>query len=249
VEDLHAAGFLQPGTEPSTLRMPRLAREMLRAFAQFGMAREVHTLHARLAATPIDARPMDEQLEIHHHAVRAGDAVLAQRTALFYGTELRGLATQIGLEAKREHNRAKHTKAADLFAHIVRSFDRTDAYAWEYHGYNLALTGDPSHRAEILDAYQRAHELWRGNPLYHGRLLGFRGQLGEDVAAEVVRWLDRYVEQFGDEHDAVSYFAEPTLKGLRRGEQHAQLTRIVGSRRSILERFAPRALAAVKEEE
>jgi hypothetical protein len=139
--------------------------------------------------------------------------------------------------------------AAELFQEVVDRFDATDAYAWEYLGYNLARANDASQNERILKAYERAYNLWRKNPLYHGRLLGFRGKLGMYVAPEVMRGLDRYVSEYRDESDAVSYFAETALTGLRRGGQQAQLDEILSRRRSILERFAPRALASVEDDE
>ncbi|KYF85886.1 hypothetical protein BE20_13450 [Sorangium cellulosum] len=253
VEELREAGFLQPGGEPSTLRMPRLMREILRGFALLSMPGAVNALHRRLGARPIEGEPVAEQIEIHHHAVQAGDVALAKRTARFYGTELSDLARQLSIEAHREADRhskaAKFKKAAELFDYVVSQFDKTDAYAWEYLGFNLARAHDASQNDRILDAYEKAHTLWRDNPLYHGRLLGFRGKLGEWVAPEIMRWLDHYVSQYGDEREAVSYFAEAALAGLRRGGQRAQLDTVLSRKRSILERFAPRALSRVEDEE
>ncbi len=247
MEALRASELLQPGAEPSTLRMPRLVRDVLRRFAHLGMSGPLSQLHDNLAARPIDAEDTAGQLEIHHHAVLAGNVERAKTTARFYGTELRELARQLSFEGRREKNRAKFTKAADLFTYVLDHFDPNDAYAWEYKGYNLALTNAPDQRDNILHAYERAHHLWPQNPLYHGRWLGFRGQLGEDVASEVMRWIDRYVDQYGDNEQAVSYFAETALTGLRRGKQLAQVSQIIMRKRTLLERFAPQALAAVDE--
>jgi hypothetical protein len=246
---LRDGGFLQPSAEPATLRVPRLVRDLLRRFAQLGMAGEVQRLHRRLAAEPLDAKATSTQLEIHHHAVLAGDVDRAKSSAQFYGTELRDLATQLSFEGQRERNRAKFAKAAELFEYVVTNFDETDAYAWEYVGYNLARANDVTHRTRILKAYDQAHRLWPDNPLYHGRLLGFRGQMGQDIVASFASWLDRYVSKFGDELDAVSFFAEAALKGLRRGKQNEQVTRIVAQKRALLERFAPRALTAIADDE
>jgi hypothetical protein len=246
---LRRSELLQPGAEPSTLRMPRLARDMLRRFASLGMATEIHKLHESLAAEAIHTKTTAEKIEIHHHAVRAGDVDRAKSTALFYGTELRDLATQLSFDGQREWNRAKLFKAAELFEYVVTRFDPNDAYAWEYKGYNLARTRDLSQRDQILDAYRRAHEIWPENPLYHGRWLGFRGQLGQNVASDVINWLDRYVDQYGPNEQAVSYFAEAALKGLRRGHQTEQVSQIVHRKRHILERFAPRALGVVTDDD
>lgn len=252
VDELRASGFLQPGPSPSTLRMPRLVRDQLRAFAPLGMAKEVRRLHAQMAAQTLQDRATSDQLEIHHHAVLARDVERAKGTARFYGTELRDLATQLSLEANRRGDRAGFRRAADLFEYVVLRFDPSDAYAWEYYGYNLARTSrtlDATTRARVREAYDRAHRLWPGNPLYHGRLLGFRGEHGENVTADVSSWLDRYVQQFGDERDAVSFFAEAALNGLRRGHQDQQVAQIVARKRPLLERFAPRALAAIDADE
>lgn len=244
VEELRAAGFLQSGAEGSALRMPRLVCKLLRGFALLSMEDEVQRIHSRLGAEPITDRSKEDQIEIHHHAVKTGDLELAMRTAVFYGTELRDLATRMGLEAKRCRDRSKHRKAAEIFEHVIHRFDGADAYAWEYLGYNLALTRDAAQRDRIRHAYEQAHRLWPTNPLYHGRLLGFLGQHGDDIAREVVRWIDRYVNQYGDEHEAVSYFVEPALRGLLRGGRSEQIAWILKHRRSILERFAPQALVA-----
>ncbi len=248
-EALRASHFFQPVTEPSTVRMPRLVRDLLRRFSQLGTAGRVRQLHERLAAEPIDSKDTSAQLEIHHHAVLARNVERAKSTALFYGTELRDLATQLSFEGQRERNRTKFARAAELFEYVVTNFDRTDAYAWEYLGYNLARASDAAYRQRILQAYENAHKLWPDNPLYHGRLLGFRGQMGDDIVAAFASWLDRYVNKFGDEQDAVSFFAEAALKGLRRGDENAQVTRIVTQKRGLLERFAPRALTAVVDDE
>ncbi|MEP7125472.1 MAG: hypothetical protein ABJE95_31355 [Byssovorax sp.] len=246
---LRASGFLQPLADPSTLRMPRLARDQLRRFAHLGMAGETRQLHAHLAALPLDAQGTSDKLETHHHAVLARDVERAKSTALFYGTELRDLATQLSREAHVERDRAKFKKAADLFEYIVTTFDKTDAYAWEYLGYNLARADDLTNRPRIRQAYETAHRLWPDNPLYHGRLLGFRGQLGQDIVADFTLSLDRYVTKFGAERDAVSFFAEAAFKGLERGKRADQVNRIVAQKRALLDRFAPRALAAVTDDE
>jgi hypothetical protein len=249
VEALRTGGFLQPGADPSTLRMPRLVRDLLRRFAQLAMAGETGRLHERLAALPIESERMAEKVEIHHHAVVARDVERAKATALFYGTELRDLGTQISREAHQERDRAKFVRAAEVFQYVLDTFDRTDAYAWEYLGYNLARSREAAQQHRVLQAYENAHRLWPDNPLYHGRLLGFRGQLGQDIVADFATWLDRYVNKFGGAGDAVSFFAEAALDGLRRGNQRLQLRRIASQKRVFLERFAPRALQAITEVE
>jgi hypothetical protein len=249
VAALRASGFLQPSVEASTLRMPRLGRDLLGRFSHLGTGSELQRLHGRLAGEAIEGKTASVQLEIHHHAVLSRNVDLAKHTAIFYGTELRDLATQLSFDAQREHNRAKFARAAELFEYVVSTFDGNDAYAWEYLGYNLARASDAAHRQRILRAYETAHRLWPDNPLYHGRLLGFRGQLGQDVVADFASWFDRYLNKFGDEAEAVSFFAEAVLKGLRRGDENEQVARIVARKRALLERFAPRALTAVVDDE
>jgi hypothetical protein len=239
VQVLAAAGFLQPGAEPSTLRMPRLVRDLLRRHAAIEAAGEVRRLHARLAAEGGEG-DTPAQLEAHHHAALAGDVERAKRTARFYGTELRDLATRMSLEANQAGDRAKFAQAAELFDYIVKNFDEADAYSWEYLGYNLARADAAANAPRVLKAYERAHQLSPTNPLYHGRLLGFRGQMGQDVRAEFVQWLDRYVAKSGPE--AVSFFARAALKGLRHGGRREQVAHILRQRRELLERFAPRSL-------
>lgn len=239
---LQASGCLQRGNEPSTLRMPRVVRALFRHFAHMGTGSEVDNLHRRLAAEPIQGKTLSTKLEIHRHAVLARDVERAKSTAIYYGTELRDLATQLSLERQ-------FAKAAELFEYVVTTFDESDAYAWEYLGYNLARANDVANRDRVLHAYEVAHSRWPENPLYHGRLLGFRGQIGRDIVDEFVKSLDRYVNKFGDEQEAVSFFTEATLKGLRRGKQDGQVTRIVTRKRTLLERFAGRALAGVSDDE
>ena len=223
--------------------------DLFHRFAHLGTAGKVRQVHERLAAETVAAKDTAALLEIHHHAVLARDVERAKGTALFYGTELRDLATQLRLEGQREGNRAKFSKAADLFEYVVKNFDGTDACAWEYLGYNLARASGMAQRQRISFAHEKAHQLWSENPLYHGRLLEFRGQMGDDIVAAFASWLDRYVNKFGNEQDAVSFFAEAALKGLRRGKQSAQVMRILAGKRARLERFAPRALTAIVDDE
>jgi tetratricopeptide (TPR) repeat protein len=227
VEALRACGLLQPfsGTH---VRMPRAARDQLRALASRSMPEEIQGLHRRWGHAGSSSLPPDAALETHFHAVQGGDLDDALATAHYYVSDLRELAF-------RWSHDERHEDAARVYRAIL-DHDPDDTYAWEYLGYNLALAcpeEEPSRERanEILAAYQKAFELDRKNPLYHGRLLGFRAQLGEDVELEFHRGMKRYLTDY-DRTEAASYFAEPVLRGMARGRWGRK-------RFEIVERWAP----------
>lgn len=241
VDELTKVGFLQAddSQHPASLRVPRRIRSMLSAYAAFEKDKR-RAVHAAIASEGFEHRPIDVQAEIHHHAVRAGDVERAKSTARYYGDELRELATQLSRESK------EFDDAATLFRHIVEHFDATDAYAWEYLGYNLARwdrsTGNRGrHQAEILDAYRKALQHARSNPLYHGRELGYKAELGFDIRGEFDRYIAEYYRLFDE--SGVSRFVEPVLDGLHRGKFDEEIKRILTQWRALLERTAPRSIA------
>lgn len=241
VDELTKVGFLQAddSLHPSSLRVPRRLRTMLSAYSAFEGQRR-REVHRALAALPFEQRPFDVEAEIHHHAVRAGDVERAKSTARYYGDELRELATQLSRESQ------EFDDAATLFKHIVDHFDPTDAYSWEYYGYNLArwdrATGNRGrHQGEILEAYRRALEHVAANPLYHGRQLGYKAELGIGIRGEFDRYVVEYYRRFGD--NGVSRFVEPVLDGLSRGKFDEEIKRILSQWRYLLERTAPRSIA------
>lgn len=238
VQALEDCGFLQAtGTQQhSALRMPRAARGMLRPLAQLGEPEAIEAIHKRLSEMSFDRAPRSQQLEIHYHAIQSQDLERALATSVYYGADLRAMAFRMSREGR-------HDESAALYKIIVDRFDPQDAYAWEYFAYNLALAHDQglpeSSATAIHSAYQRAHELDRHNPLYHGRFLGFRATQGEDISAEFGRVLARYQRESGERLDAISYFAEPVLNGLQRGRQHRRRRELLAQWGTVLQ-HAPR---------
>jgi len=173
-----------------------------------------------------------DKLEVHHHAIAGGDPERAKATAVCYGTDLRMLAIRASLAGR-------YREAAELYQTIVTYYDSEDAYAWEYLGYNLARaqrgrTMAAERLEEIEQALGRACELAPLNPLYRGRLVGFRATRGEPIKPEVDRWMARF--QAGGEDAAVGYFAEPVLSGLLRNGSRQELQQVVRDWRHLLER-------------
>jgi hypothetical protein len=237
------SGLIQPTWADGPWRMPRIVRDRLDHFARVRMEDEAQALH-RAEAESADTSAAALQVEAHYHAICTGDVELAKRTAVYYGSELSEVATRLSVEAQEVEDKAAQRRgllaAAKLFHYIVETFDETDAYAWEYYGFNLALAESPD-RDEILEAYRRAHTLRRGNPLYHGRWLGFRAQLGQQIADETIEGLQRYAMD-PPERESVSFFAEAVLSGLWRGSQRAQARKLLATCEAMLERLAPRAM-------
>jgi hypothetical protein len=179
-----------------------------------------HTLLARASITQSDRmltehrwlatrqpKNVNEKVETHYHAIESLDRTLAEQTAWYYGADLRRIAFDLS------KNQQQYPQAADIYRTILRDFDAEDAYAWEYLGFNLAYAYEgkeipSSLRDEIREAYAKASRLDSDNPLYKGRELAFRAQLGERVRTDFQRYLRRF-RQMGDE--AVSYLAKPIL--------------------------------------
>jgi hypothetical protein len=230
-------GFLQKIDSEGHWRFVRSVRSEAKVVSQLVAQENVRSLERRLATEVGIASPLEDKLEAHFHAVRLGDVELATKTASLYGSELRELAIQLSRE---EH---RYLEAARLFEHIVTRFDETDAYAWEYLGFNLALVEDSSVYPKVLHAYEQAHKHWPENPLYHGRLLGFHAQLGAKVDSDIVRAMGHYVQAYGDEREGVSHFAKTAIMGLVRANQRERARSIIKKCQGWLERFAPRALA------
>jgi hypothetical protein len=237
VAKLRESGLLQMFSN-STLRMPRGVRGVLRARAEHALADEWRNLHRWLGHLGVSSLPNDI-METHYHAVQGGVVDDAITTARYYATDLRDLAYRLG------HDEKRHAEAADVYRTIV-NYDDEDAYAWEYLGFNLALRHgrhqptQPQSR-EVLGAYERAFELEPTNPLYHGRLLGYRAFLGEDVEMAFHRGMTRYSRDYRNT-DAVSFFAEPILRGMDTGRWGERRFKVVESWLAVLrlhERLRP----------
>jgi len=241
IDTLRACGFLQCADDGpnAPVRMPRRIRELVGSHLASLDGDWAAAAHRWLAEQGSGASAPAPLIEAHHHAARAGSIELTKRTARYYGFELRSLATQLSRE--RQDFRA----AAELFRYLVDEFDPTDAYAWEYLGYNLALWDAHEHargrhRDQILDAYQRAMTLDRSNPLYHGRWLGYRAELGHDVVDPFDHAMAKYVREYAVQEDAVSWFARPVLDGLRRARRTDDIQRLLARWRMALEKYAPK---------
>jgi tetratricopeptide (TPR) repeat protein len=214
VKSLCDAGFLQPGVAPSTLRVPVLVRQFLAARARWSLTEPWEAEHRWLAQAAGESA--EEATEAHFHAIHSGDAQLAVETARYYGSDLRALAYRLSCDEER------FAEAAQIYKRVVEDFDANDAYAWEYYAFNLVRARDKAKSGfsasdihEISDAYRRAVSLAQQNPLYHGRYLGFRARIGDDVREEVVEALRRYQTAHGSA--ATSFFGDQVLKGLRAG--------------------------------
>jgi len=241
--ELIACGILQPTIEGVGWRIPRLTRERLYRLAEVTLDAEVEQIHhAEAEAGTQTGIEIDDAVEAHYHAVCTGDADLAKRTAAYYGSELSDVARRLSLDAKAAPpGERKHLfrRAADLYLYVLQNFDDTDAYAWEYRGYNLALADGSA--SEVREAYAKANALRPGNPLYHGRLLGVRGQLGERIVEEALAGINKYALD-DQEREPVAYFAKAVLDGLRRGGERPQERAIVSKCRDVLQALAPNLL-------
>lgn len=243
VDVLEAANILSRDDEhhPSHRAMTRRVRELFAVHAAALEADIVRGLHQALAKdASFEERTAEEQIEIHHHAARAGDLKRVRETALYFGFELRALATHL---SRVQHD---YEAAAALFKDLLDQYDRTDAYAWEYLGYNLALADkkakSPGRRAtQILESYREAHTLDKKNPLYHGRYLGYRAELGHHVIEEVNFAMTKYAER-SDAGDFISWFVMPVLDGLYRGGRHIERKKILDDWDALLSWSAPGVL-------
>lgn len=237
------SGLIQRTWVSGPWRMPRIVRARLAQLALMTVGVELEEVH-RSQAEPGANTDAEALVEAHYHAICTGDIELSKRTAVYYGSELSEVATRLSLGSQdvEELSEKKRlfTAAANLFHHVVTNFDDTDAYAWEYYGYNLARA-ESADTTEILGAYRRAFALRPGNPLYHGRLLGFRAQLGQSIVEETIVNVRQYALN-APERESVSFFVEAVMKGLWRGAQRQQAHKILTACHALLERLAPRTL-------
>jgi tetratricopeptide (TPR) repeat protein len=214
IDTFLAAGILQPsgsGGPGARFVMPGRVRKFFYRRAVRHEA-SLDGLH-RLLGERTTAAPTSVAVEVHHHAVQGGSLEDAIRTALYYGGDLRTLGRRL---SKAE----KFDQAARVFRTILEQFEPNSAYAWEYFAFNLARASgravSPGDRETISNAYARAHDIEPNNLLYHGRLVGFRAEVGEPVGSEVNRALATYRQMFPT-GTMLQRFATPVLWGLRRG--------------------------------
>jgi hypothetical protein len=247
VEELVRGGWLGLGTDHTGHRcfaLPEHLRNLIYERATMVDRHAVREQHRRLAKR--DGPTVQDEVEAHYHAIAAGDEYLAIKTATYYGTDLRWLARALSEEAQRG-DVDKFLRAAELYGTIVDRFDATDAYAWEYRGYNLAryfsktkkpLSGEI--RDKILQYYSKASALAENNPLYRGRELGFRARLGEDVGDEFRRLLGEFM-RIGPMQGV--FFATPVLLG-----PWEEGTQEVGTQKERLRQLAGPWLAELRKD-
>jgi len=219
VAELLAMGLLRRDADDAVY-FPRAMRRFFRACATEHPQESLVADHRLIARTLVPAST-GQTLEKHYHAVHGLDEATALDTAKHYGADLRTIAR--GASLRREYDRA-----AAIYERIVREFDPNDAYAWEYLGYNLwwPFRDKPSAlpeetRTRIEDALERACVRGLGherNPLYLGRLVGFRGWLGQSIDDELTRWVQEFARDLPrqpiDEQTSLSWFAAQVQRAL-----------------------------------
>jgi len=237
VDRLLECGFLQLRT-PGYVEMPRAVRFFLKARACLTAPERLVGDHLWLGHRDMVDMDIEEKIETHFHAVAGMDFEAARDTALYYGADLRELGYRFSVELKN------NAKAAEVFEYIVNMIDSGDAYAWEYYAYNMVRAaeaeGDESLNeiAEYaIKAFRRALQLDPDNPLYEGRLLGFRARSGYNIINEFSDGMYRYGKP-RYQSDAVTYFAEPVLEGLHRGRKWDQRTALLNTWGDRLKRFS-----------
>lgn len=230
VEELLSCGFLQRMPADGSVRIPRIVRDVVLARAEAEDPDEVEKDHRwvfeqlrspSLLTQAHQLTQVHQLIECHHHAVHGLLIKEALDTAKFYATDLRELAIRLS-------RKNKWYEAASVYLKIVEHSDPEDAYAWEYRGYNLVRDDAEKHRGDILKAYRKAFEIDSTNPLYHGRLLGFRARVGEDIRAEFEHSISRYTWR------GVDRFASEVLKGLKRGKQVRTAKQLIDAHPSLL---------------
>jgi hypothetical protein len=239
-EALKRCGFLQPTGVAGDWRMPRVVRDQLYQLARMTLPEFVEQRHRIEAGAGLNHESsVDESVEAHHHAVSLGDIDLAKETARYYGSELAEVARRLSRDAQqpgRVNRKALFLEAAAVYRYIIEHFDATDAYAWEYLGYNLARAGESDEK--VLDAYARAHRALPRNPLYHGRWLGYRARRGEDIEAELVDGIAEYAQE-DPAREPVSYFTKAVFDGLRWARRADLIEKIQQRHAGLLRALAP----------
>lgn len=226
VEDLLDCGFLQRSVQGS-VRMPRAVRSFLERRASAVYPEVAGSIHRWLSLTELEQGDVVNETEAHFHAIEvspvcAADIERARSTARYYASTLREMAVRLSVIERR------WTDAAALFEGIVQQ-DPTDAYAWEYLGYNLARGYEgkpvPSREADRIEkAYWNATFYNPGNPLYEGRLIGFLARMGGAVEAMFDEKLRTHLRP-GAPPEGVSYFAKTALAGMSREQRRKVIVR------------------------
>ena len=210
--DLAARGIV--AVRGADFRMPRRLRRHFLALAAGLDAIDAPAEHRWLAK---NVGPTN-QVERHFHAVAGGDIESAKESSIWYTNDLR-LAT-FPLTAD-----SRFREAAAIYD-FIRQTDEKDAYAHEYFGWNLwrnkTYLSDVVERTRIRDAYNQAHQLDPGNPLYYGRALGFRAECNENVAPELTRRI-RAMTAEGRSEVAIKWFTQAALNGMVTGRREKDI--------------------------
>ncbi len=200
LEDLAARGIVS--VRENRFRMPRRFRRHFLALATAMRSFVAAQEHEWLAVRPGTSVP-----ERHFHAIRSGDVLLAIGTSHWYSNDLRLMTFALTAEKRFK-------EASDIYD-FIRISDEKDAYAHEYFGWSLwkhqMWQNDDMEREKILDAYTKAHQLDPGNPLYHGRLLRFRIECGENVLREFVQHVRKMTQESRSE-SAIKWFTHPVVR-------------------------------------
>jgi tetratricopeptide (TPR) repeat protein len=225
VDALVECGFLRRVSTDGRVRMPRIVRDVVLARADAedpdSVAKDHQFTFAQLAQRPQQTL-IACMIERHHHAVRGLLIDEAVNTAKFYATDLRELATRLSIKEQ-------WAKAAEVYLKIAE-LDPMDAYAWEYRGYNLLRSDEKKNVDAVLKAYGKAFKIDSTNPLYHGRWLGFRGRIGQDIRAEFQRGIELYMSTWR----GMDRFASEVLKGLKRGRKNLLARQLITAYRFLL---------------
>lgn len=222
VDTLLTMGLLRRDSTTSAVYFPRAVRVFVRAFATAYAPEELQGDH-RTIACALKGDATEVSLERHYHAVQARDINLATTTARFYGADLRVIARDASLHRD-------YATAAKLYDEIVTRFDPKDAYAWEYLGYNLwqphrsGPRGMPEPlQLRVRDALVKACSVETANarnPLFLGRLLGFRASIGEDIGTEFGHWVKSFRSELervsNDQRSGLSWMATQVQSALQR---------------------------------
>jgi tetratricopeptide (TPR) repeat protein len=204
VEALRTAGWLQSAVGRDGFVLPNAVRKFVGLREQ--LTSDLRTDHLEIAKagfSRIDRAGVSEAIETHHHAIASGNSDLAIRTGRHFLNDLRRLAFDLSAHGE------EYAKAAKLYQAILER-DSKDAYAHEYLAYNLQMMNPEAQPTdEILDHYDTARRIERGNPLFLGRWLACRASRGENVATELKRLIRRFHPQG---LDAVSFLARTPLR-------------------------------------
>ncbi|MEZ4311979.1 MAG: hypothetical protein R3F14_28455 [Polyangiaceae bacterium] len=177
LDALKACGFLRPaGSSWARLQMPSPVRAFLQGMSRVDSPDDYVAEQRWLGKRPFEGQPVEEQLEIHHHAVQGEDYERARKTAEYYGADLRQLAFRLS-------RRGQFFKASRV---TTSSSSRGSTWRMAtrgYYGYNLARVpeGDsiPRRRGKDLDVLPAGRSTRAAQSALCRPAAGIRGSLPE----------------------------------------------------------------------